>query len=559
MKTGLLFISTFVFCIGLHAQITYTTATTPVTCHGGNDGTATITSISGGFTFNNSTKGLLISEIFADTAGSDSPFEFVELVATRAINFATTPYTIIWCNNNAATVNGWIAGTNKSYAFQINTGSVTPGQVVYVGGTSMRPLTNQLRVLNTGTTGGDGGIGTAAAAGVMGNGGVSADGIAVFNVPVASITNSTVPIDAIFYGDDIGSAYVSSVAGYQLPVNDYYAGGKLDTISYFIQLPASIQNKFIKASFGVYNTNTNTFSQPRTWTVVNNNGFTNQATSILLDGIYNVSWSNSCTSVYNPNLTAGNYTFTISDALSNFANGNVNVADGPNVNLNATANDTLACEGDAIVLSATNADVFIWSTGDTAVNSNASVTVDTTFYVTGIDTVSGCMYMDSIFIDVNPYPTVSFSLVEDTICNNGGNISLSATPVGGVFSGPGVTGSTLDPSLLSGIKQVSYTYVDPNGCADSTTLNYFVGTCFGIENQAAMSINIYPNPTSDFVWVESQAEDLRYTIMDLTGKIILVASLNQNNKISLQDLNPGLYIITLQNSTVKKQVRLVKK
>jgi len=559
MKTGLLFISTFVFCIGLHAQITYTTATTPVTCHGGNDGTATITSISGGFTFNNSTKGLLISEIFADTAGSDSPFEFVELVATRAINFATTPYTIIWCNNNAATVNGWIAGTNKSYAFQINTGSVTPGQVVYVGGTSMRPLTNQLRVLNTGTTGGDGGIGTAAAAGVMGNGGVSADGIAVFNVPVASITNSTVPIDAIFYGDDIGSAYVSSVAGYQLPVNDYYAGGKLDTISYFIQLPASIQNKFIKASFGVYNTNTNTFSQPRTCTVVNNNGFTNQATSILLDGIYNVSWSNSCTSVYNPNLTAGNYTFTISDALSNFANGNVNVADGPNVNLNATANDTLACEGDAIVLSATNADVFIWSTGDTAVNSNASVTVDTTFYVTGIDTVSGCMYMDSIFIDVNPYPTVSFSLVEDTICNNGGNISLSATPVGGVFSGPGVTGSTLDPSLLSGIKQVTYIYVDPNGCADSTTLNYFVGTCFGIENQAAMSINIYPNPTSDFVWVESQAEDLRYTIMDLTGKIILVASLNQNNKISLQDLNPGLYIITLQNSTVKKQVRLVKK
>jgi hypothetical protein len=559
MKTGLLFISTFVFCIGLHAQITYTTATTPVTCHGGNDGTATITSISGGFTFNNSTKGLLISEIFADTAGSDSPFEFVELVATRAINFATTPYTIIWCNNNTATANGWITGTNKSYAFQINTGSVTPGQVVYVGGTSMRPLTNQLRVLNTGTTGGDGGIGTAAAAGVMGNGGVSADGIAVFNVPVASITNSTVPIDAIFFGDDIGSAYVSSVAGYQLPVNDYYAGGKLDTISYFIQLPASIQNKFIKASFGVYNTNTNTFSQPRTWTVVNNNSFTNLATSILLDGIYNVSWSNSCTSVYNPNLTAGNYTFTISDALSNFANGNVNVADGPNVNLNATANDTLACQGDAIVLSATNADVFIWSTGDTAVNSNASVTVDTTFYVTGIDTVLGCMYMDSIFIDVNPYPTVSFSLVEDTICNNGGNISLSATPVGGVFSGPGVTGSTLDPSLLSGIKQVTYIYVDPNGCADSTTLNYFVGTCFGIENQAAMSINIYPNPTSDFVWVESQAEDLRYTIMDLTGKIILVANLNQNNKISLQDLNPGLYIITLQNSTMKKQVRLVKK
>jgi hypothetical protein len=559
MKTSLLFIFSLGISIALHAQISFTTATTPVTCHGGNDGTATITSISGGFTFNNSTKGLLISEIFTDTSsGSDSPFEWVELVATRAINFVTTPYTIIFSNNGTATANGWIHGTNKTYAFQISTGSVTPGQVVYVGGTSMRPMTNQLRVINTGTTAGDGGIGTAVVAGVLGNGGASVDGIAVFNAPVATITSSTVPIDAIFFGDAIGSAFVTGATGYEMPVNDYYNGGKLDTTDYFLDTPASLQDKFIKANFGVYNTNTNTFSQPRQWVVTST--FTNLSTSILLDGLYNVSWSNACTSVYNPNLTAGNYTFTISDALSTFTNGNVNVADGPNVNLGATADDTLACEGQAIVLSASNADILIWDNGDTSTTTNASVDFDTTFYVTGIDTVSGCIYTDSVFIDVNQIPTVLLVLAFDSVCNNGGAIILSGgTPAGGTFSGSGVSGGNLDPTLLSGTNQVDYMYSDANGCSSTASDNYVVVNCLGIEDEEDLHITIYPNPATDFVWVDTEIKDLKYSIMDLSGKVVITGNLNTANKIDMQNLHTGIYIITLQNSNQHKQIRLIKR
>lgn len=560
MKTRLLFIFSLALSIGLQAQITYTTSSTPVTCFGGNDGSATITSISGGIPFNNSTKGLLISEILTDTTGSDSPFEFVELVATRFIDFSSTPYTIVFCNNNTANANGWVTGGTRSYAFQISSGIVTPGQVVYVGGSSMAPLTNQLRVINTATTGGDGGIGNAVLAGVLGNGGASVDGVAVFSLPIASITSSTVPIDALFFGDAIGAAYISSIAGYQLPVNDYYSGGKLDTISYFVDtpIPAVLENKLIKANFGVYNTNTNTFSQPRQWMVTA--GFTNLTTSILLDGIYNVSWSNACTSVYNPNLTAGNYTFTISDALSNFTNGNVNVADGANIDLNATADDTLACEGQSIVLSASNADVLIWDNGDTSGTTNASVDFDTTFYVTGIDTVSGCVYTDSIFIDVNQYPTVSLTLAFDSICNNGGNVVLTGgTPGGGVFSGSGVAGTNLDPSALSGINQVDYTYTDANGCSGMGSDNYMVVNCLGVEDEKENMISLYPNPATDFVWINSNAEDLKFSMMDLSGKMVMQGNLNTSNKIDLQDMSSGLYIITLSNSSLKKQFRLIKK
>lgn len=207
--------------------------------------------------------GLVISEIFTNPSGTDSPFEWIELVATSNINFATTPYTVV-CNNSAATVNGWIEGGTITYAFQLNSGTVNRGDVVYVGGSSMAPTGTKIRVINTLTTGGDG-FG-AASNGAVGNGGSNGDGIAVFNLPVASLTNSTVPVDALFYGTTLGTAVLNAGAdGYQLPVNDLYSGGKLQTTSFFAGDPAGDQS--IRA-VGSYNTQTEVWTGTRTWTLV---------------------------------------------------------------------------------------------------------------------------------------------------------------------------------------------------------------------------------------------------------------------------------------------------
>jgi hypothetical protein len=212
-----------------------------------------------------SQKGLLISEILTNPNGDDSPLEYVELVATTTINFATTPYTVVFTDNGTATSNGWKAGSSVTYAFLINSGSVTAGQVVYVGGSSMLPL-NQggiaLKTKNTGTTAGDS-FGSKNTAGVLGNGGSNADAVAVFDVTASSISSSTVPVDAVFFGDTVGSAFKSSSSGYQLPVNDKYNGGKLQTSSYLAPDPGS--DELVKATSGVYNTSTNTFTTARTW------------------------------------------------------------------------------------------------------------------------------------------------------------------------------------------------------------------------------------------------------------------------------------------------------
>jgi len=208
--------------------------------------------------------GLVISEILPNPAGTDSPFEWIELVATSNINFATTPYTVV-CNNSAATMNGWIEGGAITYAFQLNSGTVNRGDVVYVGGTSMAPSGTKIRVINTATTGGDG-FGASASGGVVGNGGSNGDGIAVFNLPVASITNSSVPVDALFYGTALGTAVLNGGAdGYQLPVNDLYSGGKLQSSSFFAGDPGGDQT--IRAA-GSYNTQTEVWTTPRTWSIV---------------------------------------------------------------------------------------------------------------------------------------------------------------------------------------------------------------------------------------------------------------------------------------------------
>ena len=58
-------------------------------------------------------------------------------------------------------------------------------------------------------------------------------------------------------------------------------------------------------------------------------------------------------------------------------------------------------------------------------------------------------------------------------CANGTTIELEAhaTPTGGIWSGPGLSGSTLDPQAIgAGNYLLTYTYFDPAGCAASGAL-----------------------------------------------------------------------------------------
>lgn len=219
--------------------------------------------------FQKATAAVLISGVMVNPPSTDGVNEYVQLVATDTIDFSVTPYTVVVSNNGTATANGWAAGGALTYAFTITTGNVAQGDVFYVGGTGL--LLNGagsadlsgltwLRTINTSTTGGDGGIGAANSAGVMGNGGANADGVAVFSS--GTVTGASVPVDAIFYGTGVGAA-LSGANGYRVPTSDLYAGGGLFGSTGNTFIFGDQGSGFLKLT-GTYNPDTDTWDVART-------------------------------------------------------------------------------------------------------------------------------------------------------------------------------------------------------------------------------------------------------------------------------------------------------
>lgn len=213
---------------------------------------------------------IAISGYLANPSGTDSPYEYVQLVATQNIDFSATPMSVVFANDGSASANGWVAGGGTTYELSLNSGTVNVGQTFYVGGSGKTidgagstdiSLQTWIRAVDTASSGGDL-FGNAASAGVLGNGTGNADGIAVFDT--TSLTASSVPVDAVFYGSSVGNASTGTSSGYMLPVNDLYKGGYLQADSTVLPDPSS--DEFTALS-GAYNTSTGTWTTNRTATL----------------------------------------------------------------------------------------------------------------------------------------------------------------------------------------------------------------------------------------------------------------------------------------------------
>ena len=160
----------------------------------------------------------------------------------------------------------------------------------------------------------------------------------------------------------------------------------------------------------------------------------------------------------------------------------VNVTGGP-LSLVVTANLDTICQGDSTQVLATASGgagnySYSWSStpsGFTSTLMNPTVyPAYTTTYIVTVTSGSSSL-TDSVTVFVNSLPNVSLSPFAD-MCANEDTLALSGGfPLGGVYSGYGVSNGIFDPAVAgTGTHTITYTYTNSSGCTATATQNLTV-------------------------------------------------------------------------------------
>jgi hypothetical protein len=243
------------------------------------------------------------------------------------------------------------------------------------------------------------------------------------------------------------------------------------------------------------------------------------------------------------------YSVMVTDANGCMSTDSVSVSVNSLPVLDVTGNPSTSCFGTPANLNATGASSFQWSTGDTTSNASVILFASSMVYVTGTDT-NGCSSTDSIFVTVNQLPVVTAQIPQNGVCFDDGAFPLlGGSPLGGTWSGPGVTAGTFTPnSVTLGSQNIVYTYTDSNGCVSSATDIIIVNPCTGIAEYGIESGMVaFPNPATDNISVKWNAgfDMNRIEIVDVTGRVVISTSVaNGNNaEINISELPAGMYTL----------------
>ena len=280
-------------------------------------------------------------------------------------------------------------------------------------------------------------------------------------------------------------------------------------------------------------------------------------------GANSYSWSGGVTDgvSFVPSATT-TYTVTGTDVNSctNTATIMVTINPLPSVSFTTFPSATV-CAGTSVALSGTGASTYAWSGGITnAVPFIANST--NTYTVTGTS-ANGCTNTSSATVNVNPLPIVSGSSSAMILCLSDAAASLTGAPLGGTWSGPGISGAFFNPiSAGTGTHTTTYAYTDTNGCSGNANVSIQVNACVGLaENILANGVSVYPNPNSGtfIVAVNMNVDELTLEMLDLQGRVVCYAMENNiqsgfTKQLNMENVANGVYLLRV--TTNKQQVSL---
>jgi gliding motility-associated-like protein len=171
---------------------------------------------------------------------------------------------------------------------------------------------------------------------------------------------------------------------------------------------------------------------------------------------------------FNPNTTT-TYTVTGKDANNCVNTDQIQVAVNPLPTVVANATSTTICDGDAVTLSGSGANTYVWDNGvldNVAFNPG----VTTTYEVTGTD-ANNCTNTDQIQVVVNPLPTVLANATSTSICT-GDAVTLTGSGANTyVWDNSVVDGVAFNPNTTT---TYTVTGTDANNCVNTDQIQVVV-------------------------------------------------------------------------------------
>jgi hypothetical protein len=224
---------------------------------------------------------VVITGYLIDPSGTDANYEYIQLMATKNIDFSITPFSVVTTNNAGSATptgfpaNGWATGDLRTYKINLSTGTVQKGQYFYVGankniwGANSTDISSSTWFTKMYSTDPGDGFGTKTN-NLLANSG-NAGGIAVFDK--TEVDAETIPVDVIFYGGN-GSLYTAGPPekGYRITNTDYYDTSNPTTLEdqpYYAmgsnksKLAFSVATNFSQLG-GTYNKTTGRWTTART-------------------------------------------------------------------------------------------------------------------------------------------------------------------------------------------------------------------------------------------------------------------------------------------------------